>query len=60
MAIDKESLLIAFVQGAKWWEWQSRGATMWQNDQALALKEAERKLEEDTLGKEKEYYETKL
>lgn len=26
----------AFVSGAKWWEWEKTGATMWGSDQAKA------------------------
>lgn len=33
----------AFLQGAKWWEFKSRGATMWQEDQNDARAEAERR-----------------
>lgn len=45
------ALEIAFLQGAKWWEWVSTGATMWQGDQLRALIEAARKHAESTLGK---------
>ena len=31
-----ELQLKAFVEGAKWWEWTSRNATMWLDDQAMA------------------------
>ncbi len=34
---------LAFVAGAQWWEWHSRGATMWPSDRALAEAEAERR-----------------
>ena len=30
-----------FVAGAKWWEWKSRTATMWNTDIREAEKEAE-------------------
>jgi hypothetical protein len=30
----------AFVEGAKWWDWQSAGATMWNEDQRKAEAEA--------------------
>lgn len=36
-----EELRLAFVKGAKWWEWTKEGATMWQSDQGLARKRAE-------------------
>ena len=28
----------AFVDGAKWWEWEKEGATMWPSDQRKAEK----------------------
>ena len=33
----------AFVAGAKWWEYVSRNATMWPDDQRRAEAEAERR-----------------
>lgn len=33
----------AFVKGAKWWEWVSTDATMWQSDQQRAEEEAEKR-----------------
>lgn len=33
---------LAFVKGAKWWEFESTGGTMWQSDQARVRAEAER------------------
>lgn len=33
----------AFVAGAKWWEYRTTGATMWQSDRNLAEEEAERR-----------------
>ena len=33
----------AFVDGAKWWEWQKSNATMWQPDQQAAFEEAKRR-----------------
>lgn len=44
-------LIIAFVQGARWWEYHKEGATMWQSDQRLAEGEALKRLENRTLGK---------
>lgn len=37
----KELLQRAFVEGAKWWEWHTQGATMWQSDQHLAWERAQ-------------------
>jgi hypothetical protein len=48
-------LFIAFVQGAKWWEWYKEGATMWQSDQQLAEKEALKREKNGTLGKLPEF-----
>ena len=43
-------LLIAFVQGAQWWEYYTTGATMWRSDQDLAERQAEERLKNETLG----------
>lgn len=40
----------AFVQGAKWWEFYSTGATMWASDQDVAEDEAERRYPAGTRG----------
>jgi len=50
-ADQEEALVLAFVQGAKWWEWESTDWTMWQSDQRKAAKEARRKLGRGTLGR---------
>lgn len=39
----EEREVIAFVKGAKYWEYHSTGGTMWQSDQALVVQEAERR-----------------
>jgi hypothetical protein len=44
-----DALMRAFVQGAKWWEFECTGATMWQSDQALALAAADKRLKDGTL-----------
>ena len=49
--VSDKSLIIAFVQGAKWWEYHSTKFTMWQSDMLLAEEEAVRKLKGGTLGK---------
>lgn len=46
-----ESLIIAFVQGAQWWEYHKTTFTMWQTDTFIAEEEAARRLKGDTLGK---------
>jgi len=46
----RESLVRAFVQGAKWWEWTSTDFTMWQSDQQRAHDEATEMLEKGMLG----------
>lgn len=38
-----EALLQAFVRGARWWEFQKTGATMWQSDQRKAYDAAKAK-----------------
>jgi hypothetical protein len=41
---ENKKLVAAFIEGAKWWEFhKSGGFTMWQSDQNLALKEAEKR-----------------
>ena len=42
--------IVAFIQGAKFWEERSSGGTMWQADQILTEEEARRKLKNKTLG----------
>ena len=44
------ALLIAFVQGAAWWEYHQTKATMWQSDRRLAEEEATRREQNGTLG----------
>jgi hypothetical protein len=44
------ALCQAFLQGAKFWEFEKTGATMWQSDQFAAFKEAIRKLRDGSLG----------
>ncbi len=39
----RRALIIAFVDGAKWWEWYCKHATMWASDRALAEAEAARR-----------------
>lgn len=36
----KSALGNAFIDGAKWWEFESTGGTMWQSDQQKAAEEA--------------------
>ena len=45
------SLEIAFVQGAKWWEFKSTRGTMWQSDQRVTEAEALIRIQNGTLGK---------
>lgn len=47
-----DDLRRAFVMGAKWWEYQSLGATMWQSDQREAEAEAERRYPDGKLPSE--------
>jgi hypothetical protein len=46
----REALVIAFVQGARWWEYEKTHFTMWQADQNKALAEARKKLAAGRLG----------
>ena len=46
-----DGLLYAFLEGAKWWEHESTGFTMWQSDQEKAWKTAECRLAAGLLGK---------
>ena len=43
----KDDLRRAFVTGAAWWEYESRGATMWASDRDKAEAEAERRFPVD-------------
>ena len=45
-----DSLVLAFLEGAKWWEYRQTGCTMWQSDQREAMDEAERREARGTLG----------
>jgi hypothetical protein len=40
---EQKEKAIAFVKGAKWWEYHSTKGTMWQSDQELAAIEAEKR-----------------
>lgn len=51
-----DPLVIAFVQGAKFWEFSMFGATMWQSDQRNCEQEAMKRLENGTLGKHRDDY----
>jgi hypothetical protein len=51
---DDNKLMIAFIQGAKWWEYKSTGATMWISDADDAEEEAWQRCKNGTLGKNKE------
>lgn len=50
-SLPKNPLIIAFIQGAQWWEYHKTKFTMWQSDQCIAEKEAMSRLLNDTLGK---------
>jgi hypothetical protein len=38
-----------FVEGAKWWEFHSRGGTMWQSDTQIAEEEADKRFPNGTV-----------
>jgi hypothetical protein len=42
--------VVAFVQGAEWWECHQTKATMWQSDRRIAEEEAARRERNGTLG----------
>ena len=50
LAAKKDVLIVAFVQGAKWWEYKSTGATMWPSDRDEAEAEAVDRAKRGTLG----------
>ena len=45
-------LVYAFLQGAKWWEYKSHGATMWNDDQQTAVAYAQALLRDRKLGRQ--------
>jgi len=48
---ESDALIIAFVQGAAWWEYHQTKATMWGSDRERADIEARWKLAHGSLGK---------
>jgi len=46
-----DPLVIAFLQGAKYWEYEKEKATMWQSDQTKVLQEGTERLKNGQLGK---------
>ncbi len=46
-----DALIVAFVQGARWWEYQKTGATLWASDRRRAENAAEERRADGTLGK---------
>ncbi len=50
-SVTPDALIVAFVQGAQWWEWRKTGATMWASDRNEAEYVAEIKASTGTLGK---------
>lgn len=46
-----DALIVAFVQGAQWWEYHKTGATMWASDRDQAEGHAEEMARNGTLGK---------
>lgn len=51
MGSESDALIIAFVQGAAWWEYHQTKATMWGSDRERAEIEARWKLAHGSLGK---------
>jgi hypothetical protein len=50
-SVTPDTLIVAFVQGAQWWEYHKTGATMWASDRDQAEGEAEKRVSNGTLGK---------
>lgn len=50
-SVTPDALVVAFVQGAQWWEYHKTGATMWPSDRDVAEAKAECKALDGTLGK---------
>ena len=50
-SVTPDARIVAFVQGAQWWEYHKTGATMWASDRDQAAGEAETRLSNGTLGK---------
>ena len=50
-SVTPDALIIAFVQGAQWWEYHKTSATMWASDRDQAEGEAKIRLSNGTLGK---------
>jgi hypothetical protein len=49
---EREALIIAFIQGAKFWEYKSSGETFMLKRDLIALKnEAKKRADADMLGK---------
>lgn len=46
-----DRLIIAFVQGAQWWQYHKNGSTAFSSERHEMEGEAERLLKEGTLGK---------
>lgn len=49
--VATQNLVVAFVQGAQWWEYKKTGATMWPSDRNLAEDEADKREKNGTLGR---------
>jgi hypothetical protein len=50
-----DALIVAFVQGAQWWEFHKTGATMWASDRNNAERQAKTMANNGTLGKSPNY-----
>ena len=56
MSISEKRLMIAFIQGAKWWEWKKTGGTMWPSDEDVAGSEAAKLIKAGHLGETYDEY----
>lgn len=50
-SVTPDALIVAFVQGAQWWEYHKSGATMWGSDRDEAEGAAQKRAANGTLGK---------
>ena len=50
-SVTPDAFIVAFVQGAMWWEYEKTGATMWPSDRDHAEAKAEYMAMTGTLGK---------
>ena len=50
-SVTPDALIVAFVQGAQYWEYLRAGCTMWSDDRDMMERAAIERLSNGTLGK---------